>query len=104
MSTRNAIDDAGQAEDVVGSSPRLAGLHQACSQCPVDVGKLVGFHLTIGEPDTDKNAKVRIKLLLQVETDAGTAAVLADGRDVGRLVSDLSPTARQRYRCPCARD
>src|SRR5262249_47211449 len=51
----------------------------------VYVGKLIRFDIVGGESGASEEAKVRQKLLLDIEANPAATGVAADGRDVGRL-------------------
>src|SRR5262249_18352895 len=51
----------------------------------VYVGKLIRFDIVGGESSASEEAKVRQKLLLDIQANPAATRVVADGRDVGRL-------------------
>ena len=79
----NAVDDAGEAEDVVIPPPLLARYRQAGCDSAVDVGEFIGFFVAIRETGAGKETDIGNELLLQVHADAAAALVLPHGGDIG---------------------
>src|SRR5262249_40619936 len=84
VDARDAVDDAGEADGVIGSPPALAGELQAAHQRAIDVGELVGLAVAVGPAGAREDSEIVGDLLLGIEADAGTAGVLAHRADVSR--------------------
>src|ERR1700728_107659 len=79
----NAVDDAGNAEGIVGSAPLLSSQRETRGGGAVDVGEIIRFDVAIGPARPREHAKLPGDLLLEIETDAATAAIWAYGGDIG---------------------
>src|SRR5262249_4062761 len=70
---------------VSGPPPARAGEKTPRRYGSVYVGKLIRFDIVGGQSRASEEAKVRQKLLLDIEANPAATRVAADGRNVGRL-------------------
>ena len=86
---RDAVDHAGQSEGIVGPTPLRAFQRQASRHGAIDVGIGVGLDIAAGKARAGKQAEIGGDFLLEIDAQAGAAAVLPDRGDIGRATGDL---------------
>src|SRR5271166_2994048 len=87
---RNAVDDAADADGVVGPAPLLAIDGYAAGRGAVGIGEVPGLDGAIGPAAARKHAERLGDLLLQIDADAGAGGVtVAYKSGIGRHAGGL---------------
>src|SRR3979409_1658284 len=71
----DSVDDADPSEYIPRAAPTRSMQRQTRLNCPVDVGKLVGFHVAAGLARAREHPKIGRELLLQVDAHSEATAV-----------------------------
>ena len=82
------VDDAGYTDRVVRSAPSFAPDRNAAGCRSIDVRKFVRFLGAVGPAGAHERTKVRRDFLLDIHAHAGTALIVANGRDVSGATGD----------------
>ena len=95
MHAGDTIDDAADADRVVGPAPILAVDRHAAREGPVDVGEIPRLDRAVGPAGAGEDTDCLGDLLLQIETDAGPVGeIVAYQRGVGGRAGRLGKRVR----------